>query len=99
MATPLRAALTALLLAAALAPAARADYVIEPAQERQVHAGMTKAEVLALLGKPSADRRFPNGLSTWTYEARRTDERALFDIEFDVAEHVRTFGRRYPGGY
>ena len=94
--------LSRLLLPLALcatAGLARADYIVEPAQEKMIFAGMTEEQVLAVLGKPDKNLRLPGGTVTWTYNTRELVEKVYFDVDFDVAKRVRTFGRRFDAGY
>jgi len=96
MAAP-RLLLAAGLLLGAVAAQAASGFSISPADEQKVSVGMSQAEVMQVLGRPSRNQHFMNepGL-TWTYEVPAgLESRTLFDIDFGADGKVASVNERF----
>jgi outer membrane protein assembly factor BamE (lipoprotein component of BamABCDE complex) len=75
---------TGLVLAASAAFSAT-GYTLAPAQESQITAGMSRADVRAMLGRPSHNLKYMNEPGrTWTYGVvgNGVAENTVFDVDF-----------------
>jgi outer membrane protein assembly factor BamE (lipoprotein component of BamABCDE complex) len=90
-----------LLLAAgltfgAVAAQAASGFTVSPDQEQRVSVGMSQAEVLQALGRPSLNQHFMNepGL-TWTYNVpANIQHHTLFDVDFTADGKVASVSER-----
>jgi len=75
---------------------AASGYSVNPADEQRVSVGMTQAEVLQTLGRPSTNQRFPNEPgATWTYSVPSDlNHHTLFEVDFSADGKVLSTGER-----
>ena len=93
----LRLLLAAGLMVGAVAAQAASGFFIRPADEQRVSVGMSEAEVMQVLGRPSRNQHFMNEVGrTWTYEVPEgLDGRTLFDIDFGADGKVASVNERF----
>ena len=92
-----RLLLAAGLMLGAVAAQAASGFSITPADEQRVSVGMSEAEVMQVLGRPSRNQHFMNepGL-TWTYEVPAgLESHTLFDIDFGADGKVTSVNERF----
>ena len=87
------AVLASALMAAAVAQAA-SGYIVTAAQQTQIHAGMTRDEVRAELGRPAHNIKYPNEPGrTWTWGIQGTQDK-VFDVDFSADGKVKSMAQR-----
>jgi outer membrane protein assembly factor BamE (lipoprotein component of BamABCDE complex) len=91
-----RLLLAAGLTLGAVAAQAASGFTVSPDQEQLVSVGMSQAEVLQALGRPSLNQHFMNepGL-TWTYNVpANIQHHTLFDVDFTADGKVASVSER-----
>jgi SmpA / OmlA family len=97
MPAPRQLLLAAALLLGAVTAQAASGFSISPSDEQRVSVGMSQAEVMQALGRPSLNQHFMNepGL-TWTYEVPAgLQHHTVFDIDFSADGKVASVGERF----
>ena len=90
----LRSALLASALMAAAVAQAATGFIVSAAQQTQIHAGMTRDEVRAALGRPAHNIKYPNEPGrTWTWGIQGTQEK-VFDVDFSADGKVLSMSQR-----
>lgn len=76
----------------------RVDQVLDEAHFLKMHAGMSEAEVLSLIGPPNGHGHYthPVEAETWIYSFETIQRCVVFELPFDVHTHRTLEGGAFP---
>ncbi len=76
----------------------RVDQVLDETHFLEMHAGMSEAEVLSLIGPPDAHGHYthPVEAETWIYRFETIQRCVVFELPFDVHTHRTLEGGAFP---